>query len=68
MRKKRTSISVSFDPEVVEAGRAAVAEGRAWSFSAWINQAARRQMAEDQRLVGVGATQPNRSLTTTAAQ
>jgi hypothetical protein len=48
MRKKRTSISVAFDPDVVAAGRAAVAEGRAWSFSAWVNHAARRLMAEEQ--------------------
>ncbi len=38
------------EAELLAAGRAAVAEGRAESLSAWVNDALRRQTAHDQRL------------------
>jgi hypothetical protein len=69
MKKKRQSVSVSFDLDVLEAGRAAVADGRAWSFSAWINHAARRLMEDDeQRPLGVVGPRSTRSRTPAGPQ
>lgn len=43
-------LSVSIDPHLVEAGRAAVEAGRSESLSAWVNQALERQAAHERRL------------------
>lgn len=39
--------------ELLEAGRAAVAEGRAESLSAWVNDALRRQADHDRRMAAL---------------
>ena len=46
----RERLSASVEAELLAAGRAAVAEGRAESLSAWVNDALRRQTVHDQRL------------------
>ncbi|MGH9188982.1 MAG: hypothetical protein ACRD0Q_02955 [Acidimicrobiales bacterium] len=43
-------LSVSVDAELVEAGQAAVSEGRAASMSAWANEALRLKADHDQRM------------------
>jgi hypothetical protein len=53
MRRQRKSVSISVDVELLEAGHAAVADGRAWSFSAWVNEALRRQIEYEQRPLGM---------------
>ncbi|MGH9212488.1 MAG: hypothetical protein ACRD2C_17705 [Acidimicrobiales bacterium] len=49
MRRKRKSISVTVDLDLFEAGKAAVADGRVWSFSALVNEALRHHLANDTR-------------------
>ena len=49
MNPKRR-LSASVDAELVEAARAAVAEGRAESVSAWVSEALQRQRDHDRRL------------------
>jgi Arc/MetJ-type ribon-helix-helix transcriptional regulator len=51
MKKER--ITVSVDAELVAAGAAAVAEGRAESVSAWVNQALADRAARDRRLAAL---------------
>ncbi|MEZ5235680.1 MAG: hypothetical protein AB7W59_03855 [Acidimicrobiia bacterium] len=46
----RERLSASVEADLLAAGRAAVAEGRAESLSAWVNEALRRQTAHDERL------------------
>ena len=46
----RERLSATVDRELLAAGRAAVAEGRAESLSAWINEALRRQADHDRRM------------------
>lgn len=48
MNKERLSASVS--PELVRAAERAVAEGRAESVSAWVDEAMRRQVEHDDRM------------------
>lgn len=43
-------LSVSVDGDLAEAGRTAVAEGRAPSVSSWVSDALRRQADHDARL------------------
>jgi Arc/MetJ-type ribon-helix-helix transcriptional regulator len=43
-------LSASVDSELMEAGNAAVAEGRAESLSAWINDALRLKAEHDRRM------------------
>ena len=43
-------MSATVEGELVAAGRAAVAEGRATSLSAWVNDALRRQADHDRRM------------------
>lgn len=45
----RGRLSATVEPELLEAGRAAVAAGRAESLSAWVNEALARQAAHDRR-------------------
>jgi Arc/MetJ-type ribon-helix-helix transcriptional regulator len=47
MSKER--ITVSVDPDLIAAGAAAVADGRAESMSAWVNEAMAEKAAKDQR-------------------
>jgi Arc/MetJ-type ribon-helix-helix transcriptional regulator len=53
MTTVRTSITI--DADLAEGGRRAVAEGRAASLSAWINDALRVQLANEQRLAALAA-------------
>lgn len=53
MNKERLSASVS--AELIRAAERAVAEGRAESVSAWVNEAMRRQVEHDERLLSLGA-------------
>lgn len=46
----RERLSATVEKELLEAGRAAVAAGRAPSLSAWVNDALRRQAENDARL------------------
>lgn len=46
-------LSVSIDPELVEAGRAAVSAGRSDSLSAWVSTALERHAAHERRLVAL---------------
>lgn len=43
-------MTVTVDPELVEAGNRAVVDGRADSLSAWVNAALRDRALQDQRL------------------
>lgn len=51
----RERLSVTVERELLEAGRAAVAEGRAASVSAWVNGALRRQADHDRRMKALDA-------------
>lgn len=46
----RERLSATVEAELLAAGRAAVAEGRAKSLSAWVNDALRRQADHDRRM------------------
>ena len=52
MRKERLTVTV--DPDFIEAGNDAVAEGRAESLSAWVNAALAERVAKERRLVALG--------------
>jgi Arc/MetJ-type ribon-helix-helix transcriptional regulator len=52
MSKQRLSASVSVD--LVRAAEQAVAEGRAETVSAWVNEAMRRQVEHDARVRALG--------------
>jgi hypothetical protein len=53
VRKQRLTITV--DPELVEAGNRAVAEGAADSLSGWVSSALAEKMGRDQRLAHLRA-------------
>ncbi len=46
----RQRLSATVEPELLEAGRAAVSEGRADNLSAWVNEALRRQADHERRM------------------
>ncbi|MCA1844189.1 MAG: hypothetical protein LC792_13585 [Actinobacteria bacterium] len=46
----RERLSATVEAELLAAGREAVAEGRAESLSAWVNDALRRQADHDRRM------------------
>ena len=46
----RERLSATVEAQLLAAGRAAVAEGRAESLSAWVNAALRRQAEHDRRM------------------
>jgi hypothetical protein len=48
--KGRERLSASVDPELLAAGHAAVAEGRAESLSAWVNDALMLKADHDRRM------------------
>ncbi len=51
MRKERLTVTV--DPDLIEAGNDAVAEGRAESLSAWVNAALAERVARERRLAAL---------------
>jgi hypothetical protein len=51
----RNRLSASVERELLDAGRVAVAEGRASSLSAWVNDALRRQAEHDRRMRALDA-------------
>jgi hypothetical protein len=52
---QRERLSATVEAELLAAGRAAVAEGRAESLSAWVNEALRRQSEHDRRIQALDA-------------
>lgn len=46
----RARLSATVDNDLLEAGREAVAEGRAPSLSAWVNESLQRQHDHDRRM------------------
>jgi hypothetical protein len=55
MRVLKERLTVTVDPELVRAGNAAVAEGRAESLSAWVNLALGERRDREQRLRALAA-------------
>jgi len=53
--KSRGRLSASVDPQLLAAGHAAVAEGRAESLSAWVNDALRLKADHDRRMAALDA-------------
>jgi hypothetical protein len=50
----KARLTVTVDPELVDAGAAAVADGRAESLSAWVNLALAERVARERRLRALG--------------
>lgn len=48
-------LTVTVDPEVIEAGNHAVAAGRAGSLSGWVNEALSERVLRDNRLQALSA-------------
>jgi hypothetical protein len=55
MTANRERLSASVEAGLLEAGRVAVAEGRAPNLSAWVNDALRRQAEHDPRMQALDA-------------
>jgi hypothetical protein len=53
MSTRKERLTVTVDPEFIEAGNHAVAEGRAESLSAWVNAALAERVARERRLVAL---------------
>ena len=53
MSTKKERLTVTVDPEFIEAGNDAVAEGRAESLSGWVNAALAEQVAKERRLAAL---------------
>jgi hypothetical protein len=53
MSELRERLSATVEAELLAAGRAAVAAGRADSLSAWVNAALRRQAEHDRRMAAL---------------
>lgn len=51
---QKTRLTVTVDPDLVDAGNAAVAAGHADSLSAWVNLALAERAAKEQRLHALG--------------
>ena len=54
MSPVKERLTVTVNPQFVEAGNAAVAEGRAESLSAWVNLALAERTAKERRLKALG--------------
>ena len=54
MTTRKLRLTVTVDPELVEAGNRAVAEGSALSLSAWVNQALVDRTRRDEHMVQLG--------------
>src|SRR2546422_4682040 len=50
MTQRKERLTVTVDPDLIEAGNKAVAAGRADSLSGWVNAALADQAARDRRL------------------
>lgn len=55
MTHRKERLTVTVDPELVDAGNEAVAAGRADSLSGWVNAALVDRVARDRRLEGLSA-------------
>ena len=55
MSTRKERLTVTVDPEFIEAGNDAVSEGRAESLSAWVNAALAEKVARERRLVALAA-------------
>lgn len=53
--KDRQRLSATIEPDLLRAGRRAVAEGRARSLSSWVNDALKRQAEHDRRMKALDA-------------
>lgn len=53
MSTRKERLTVTVDPEFIEAGNDAVGEGRAESLSAWVNAALAERVAKEHRLVAL---------------
>jgi hypothetical protein len=53
MSHPKARLTVTVDPELLEAAQAAVAEGRAPSLSAWVSSAMAERIAKERRLVAL---------------
>jgi hypothetical protein len=53
MSNTKTRLTVTVDPALVRAGNRAVAEGRAGSLSAWVNEALAERAAKERRLAAL---------------
>lgn len=54
MSPAKERLTVTVDPQFVEAGNEAVADGRAESLSAWVNLALAERTAKERRLKALG--------------
>ena len=54
MTQRKLRLTVTVDPELVEAGNRAVAKGSAGSLSAWVSQALVDRARRDQQLAQLG--------------
>ena len=54
MTQRKLRLTVTVDPELVEAGNRAVAKGSAGSLSAWVSQALTDRVRRDQQLALLG--------------
>ena len=54
MRINKERLTVTVDPDLVQAGSDAVAAGRAESLSAWVNLALAERVAKERRLRAMG--------------
>jgi hypothetical protein len=55
MTQRKERLTVTVDPELVDAGNRAVAAGRAESLSGWVNAALADRAARDRRLEALAA-------------
>jgi len=55
MTSRKQRLTVTVDPELVEAGSSAVAEGGADSLSGWVNEALSEKVDRDRKLALLGA-------------
>jgi hypothetical protein len=53
MSARKERLTVTVDPELIEAGNDAVAAGKAESLSAWVNAALAERVARERRLVAL---------------
>jgi hypothetical protein len=53
MSARKERLTVTVDPEFIEVGNDAVAEGRAESLSAWVNAALAERVARERRLAAL---------------
>jgi hypothetical protein len=53
MTRRKERLTVTVDPELLAAGNAAVAAGRADSLSGWVSEALADRVARDQRLAAL---------------